>query len=236
MKKLYTLFIISYLTLNIGTLIAQTIWTGPIMTFTRENFVDWELEENQDRMTDIVWITRADFKGIYNIYSENFYADYFSPEDTEWSYGTTADIGSLTLSNWQDTVGSFPPSMVGQDMVIHLITDDIYIDLKFTYWATGGEGGGFSYERSTDQNLGTMEFELSKKWKVVPNPSNDFIKVPDLFNKSKYGIYDYLGKEICKGDISYNETIDIHYFENGLYFIKIYTENQIIIKKFIKNN
>ncbi len=187
-------------------------------------------------MTDIVWITRADLKGIFNIYSENFYTNYFSPEGTEWSYGTTADIGSLTFSNWQDTNGSFPPSMVGKEMVIHLITDDIYIDLKFTYWAVGGEGGGFSYERSTDPNLGNTEFELSKKWKLIPNPSNDFIKVSDLYKKIKYKIYNSLGKEISKGNVSYNETIDIHDFENGLYFIKIYSENKIYTKKFIKND
>ncbi len=236
MKNLFTLFIISYLTLNLGNLMAQTIWTGPIMTFTKDNFVDWELEENQDRITDIVWITRADLKGIFNIYSENMYINYISPEDTEWSYGTTADIGSLTFSNWQETNGSFPPSMIGQDMVVHLITDNIYIDLKFTSWVSGGEGGGFSYERSTDPDLGTTEFELSKKWKIVPNPSNNFIKVSDLFSKGKYKIYNSLGKEICKGNISNNETIDIYNFENGLYFIKIYTENTIFTKKFIKNN
>ncbi len=33
-------------------------------------------------------------------------------------------------------------------MVLHLITDDIYIDIKFLSWTSGGNGG-FSYERST---------------------------------------------------------------------------------------
>ena len=236
MKNLYSLIIIVSLLLSFNTLKAQTIWTGPTIIFERENFADWELEENQDRLTDIVWITRADLKGIFNIYSENTYINFISPEDTEWSYGTTVDIGSLTFSNWQETNGSFPPSMIGQDMVLHLITDDIYIDLKFTSWALGGEGGGFSYERSTDQDLGTTEFELSNKWKIVPNPSNEFIKVSGLINKSKYEVYNCLGKEICKGEIFYNETIDIQDFESGLYFIRIYTENSIFTKKFIKNN
>ena len=37
-------------------------------------------------------------------------------------------------------------------MVLHLITDYIYIDLKFISWQAGNVGtgdGGFSYERST---------------------------------------------------------------------------------------
>ena len=44
--------------------------------------------------------------------------------------------------------------MVGKNYVIHLITDDIYIDLKILSWSSGQNGGGgFSYERSTNQNL-----------------------------------------------------------------------------------
>ena len=43
--------------------------------------------------------------------------------------------------------------MVGVDAVVHLISDDIYIDIKFISWTKGQgseipAGGGFSYERS----------------------------------------------------------------------------------------
>jgi len=37
--------------------------------------------------------------------------------------------------------------MIGQDAVLHLISDDIYLSIKFTGW--GGAGGSFSYDRST---------------------------------------------------------------------------------------
>jgi hypothetical protein len=35
--------------------------------------------------------------------------------------------------------------------VVHLISDDIYLDINFTSWTQGGDvnGGGFSYTRST---------------------------------------------------------------------------------------
>ena len=70
---------------------------------------------------------------------------------TEWAIGTTADIGTVTFQNWEDTSNSNPPSLVNRDLVVHLITDNIYIDIKFTSWASGQSGGqgGFSYERST---------------------------------------------------------------------------------------
>ncbi len=230
MKQLYILIITTSLFLGINTLVAQTIWTGPIMTFTKGDFVDWELEENQDRITSNVWITRADTKGIFNIVLEIIYVNFFSPADTEWAYGTTEDFDTLTYSNWQDTNGSFPPSMLDKEMVLHLITEDIYIDIKFLTWTIGG-GGGFSWERSTDQNLITDDFDLSKKWKLFPNPSNDFIKISGLTEKVSYEIYNILGKEICKGIVSNNENIDIQNFGNGLYFIKF---DYGITLKFIK--
>ena len=41
--------------------------------------------------------------------------------------------------------------MVGQDAVVHLVTDDIYLSIRFTSWPTGHQTppGGFSYVRST---------------------------------------------------------------------------------------
>ena len=230
MKNLYILIITAILFLGINTLVAQIIWTGPIMTFTKGEYVDWELEENQDRITSNVWITRADTRGIFNIVLETIYVDFLSPVDTEWAYGTTDDIGTLTFNNWQDTIGSFPPAMLDQEMVLHLITEDIYIDLKFLTWSIGG-GGGFSWERSTDQNLITDEFDLSKKWKLFPNPSNDFIKVSELTEKVSYKIYNILGEEIFKGIVSNNENIDIQNLTKGLYFIKF---DYGITLKFIK--
>ncbi len=56
----------------------------------------------------------------------------------------------------------------GRNMVIHLITDDIYIDIKFLSWTPGGGDtsglGGFSYERSTPNGLVINE--------IFADPSN----------------------------------------------------------------
>jgi hypothetical protein len=128
------------------------IWSGYDFAFEKANFADWTLEENQDRITDNVWITRADNQGIFNIAQEDSYDGFDtigpSPVDTEWAFGTTADWDTLTYTTWAIAADGFPPSLVGQDMVVHLITDDIYIDIRFTGWSSGGSGGGFSYERA----------------------------------------------------------------------------------------
>jgi hypothetical protein len=150
MKKFYPVLVAVSLFLGINNLDAQTIWSGDVMTFTKANFADWTLRENQDSITSNVRITRADTLGIFNIATETVYTKNSSPAGTEWAFGTTADIGSLTFQNWQTAVGSKPPEMVNKDLVLHLITDDIYIDIKFTAWTVGRDGGGFSYQRSTD--------------------------------------------------------------------------------------
>lgn len=131
------------------------IWNGPKITFEKSTGSDWMLPVNQDYLTDKVTITRAYSGGLFNITQESNYNNnnYISPLATEWSKGTMADFGSLTFSNWRDAMFSEGmdyclPCNVGQDFVLHLIEDNIYIDLKLVSWVAGG-GGGFSYERST---------------------------------------------------------------------------------------
>jgi len=143
---------VANITVNLNNV---TIWTGTKITFTKADFADHTMAANQDRITDAVWITRADIRGIFNIFTENTYTKNSSPADTEWSFGTSAQISSLTFQSWETAVSSNPPSMVDQDMVVHLISDDIYIDIKFMTWKQGSggggsTGGGFSYERSTE--------------------------------------------------------------------------------------
>ncbi len=127
----------------------NSVWQGASLTFVKADNADWTLAENQDRITDNVWITRADNQGIFNIASEMSYSSFSSPADTEWAFGTTANISALNFQNWEDTHDSSPPSTVDANMVLHLITDDIYMDIRFTSWSQGGSGGGFSYVRST---------------------------------------------------------------------------------------
>jgi glucose/arabinose dehydrogenase len=128
------------------------IWNGPPFTFSKAALADWTLPQNQDRITDRVWLTRATTAGLFNIKSESSYTHNLSPADTEWAYGTTADYSTLTYEDWETWnggQGGGPPSTVGRDAVLHLITDNIYIDIKFTSWGGSGGGGQFSYVRST---------------------------------------------------------------------------------------
>ena len=137
---------------------AQTFWTGPKVKFSKANFADWTLEANQDRITDSVWITRADRSGIFNIAREAGFnrESRSSPIGTEWAVGQIADgIENLEFTTWVATNSNPPPEELNINKVLHLIEEDIYIDIKFTAWTPGGGGsgtgmgGGFAYERSS---------------------------------------------------------------------------------------
>lgn len=118
------------------------------MTTFNEPGTDPTQVSNQDRLTPKVWITRAARQGIFNAAQETNYTHNFSPADTEWANGTLANSASLTYTNWEDWNGRNPPSMVGQPAVMHLISEDIYVAVTFTFWGQSGSGG-FAYQRST---------------------------------------------------------------------------------------
>lgn len=133
---------------------SRTLWQGAIITFSKPNGGDPNDEANQDRITDRVWITRGNNTPtgqgqIYNIVSENVASDNTSPAGTAWAQGEYATIDDLTFTSFRDAApGQKPKNAVGIPMVLHLVEDDVYIEIKITSWATGKQGG-FAYERRT---------------------------------------------------------------------------------------
>ena len=141
---------------------------GPDISFSRAPFADPTLEANQDRITDSIWITRGTSGGIFNAASETGFTAS-SPADTEWAWelaGFNSDLeiaasnhDNLQFNAWRTAhggPGGGPPSTVGVPGVLHLISEDIYIDIMFTFWgATTASGGFFAYTRSTVPEPGT---------------------------------------------------------------------------------
>jgi hypothetical protein len=134
------------LVLAVGLLAATSLhgaqlWQGPVTQFTQAG--------NADQLTANVWITRDAIMGIYNARTEAGYDKIggHSPADTEWAYGKLSDYATLTYAPWVAWNGKSPPSMLDREAVLHLISEDIYLAVKFTAW--GGSSGGFSWQRST---------------------------------------------------------------------------------------
>lgn len=129
---------------------ASTVWTGPNTNYTQPAS-DPTLAADQDRLTSHVWLTRASTEGLFNAVNESSYdqATRLDPSDTEWAEGNLDNYASLSYTTWAAVGGGNPVNdLVGVQLVLHLITDDIYLSLMFTQ--LGGHGaGGFAYQRST---------------------------------------------------------------------------------------
>lgn len=137
---------------------AQTVWSGFDVAFDKPDFTDPQDPIFQDRITDAVWITRGIDQGIYNIQQEAGYTDT-SPADTQWAFAginfnpdevSAEGFAELNFADWATSLGAqggLAENILVKPGVVHLISEDIYIDIMFTAWTTRGDGGGFAYLR-----------------------------------------------------------------------------------------
>lgn len=134
---------------------AQTFWTGPNITYTHTSAdaADPLNPASADQITPGVWITRATTLGIFNSVSQTSYGAQGtagsgtpegSPSDTEWAIGSTFDTNSLSFGSWDAVLHG--AQGVGQQAVLHLINENIYISIEFTSF---GNDGTYTYIRST---------------------------------------------------------------------------------------
>ena len=241
-KLLLTLSLFAFVA--ISSVSAQTIWDGPNVTFSKASNADWNLEANQDRLTDNVWITRKDMWPIFNIAQEDVTASPACtsdlPVDTEWALGTIADgienLNFQTLYALTDcSVGQF--QLPGKDLVLHLITDDIYIDVNFNSWAGGmNGGGGFSYTRSSDPNaLSIEEVEAKQAISITPNPAQSTLQITGIESLTPvdFQIYSITGAQMVKGTFVPTQAINVDALPAGVYYLQVGQNGQIA--KFLKN-
>ena len=234
MKKLLFILFVSNLAFT------QTIWNGPTMTFTKVDNADPTQEANQDRITPNVWLTRGADNVLFNVVSQTAApsSGFNSPLDTEWAEGTTANFNQLTYADFKTSAplaGNGKRKviqMVDKDYVLHLISDNIYIDIKITSWTSGqaGGGGGFSYQRSTDPSLNIQDNKKSFL-SVYPNPSTSFLRVSGLNAAESYRLYSILGVEIESGIVSSDQEIDIDALQTGMYMLQIANTALPFVKK-----
>lgn len=149
---------------------AQTVWSGFTKNVSKPNGTDGTLPQYQDSLTANVVLTRLGAGGMVNIAEETFYDQLSSPKLTQWATSLNNASQPIAATNWQNlaftnwinayggahTGGG---SIAGRDAVVHLIADNIYLDLRFTSW-TVGAGGGYAYTRAEPP--------------TVPTPTGDY--------------------------------------------------------------
>jgi hypothetical protein len=134
------------LLLTIVSVHAQTIWSVGSTTFTKT------APGQSDAVAANTSITRGNTGPLYNSVCQSApigsqYPTWSGPCNTQWAIGTIANWNTLTYANLYNVNGFNPPSMVGQTMVCHLIAENIYFQVTWNSWQSGG--GNFSYTRTT---------------------------------------------------------------------------------------
>ena len=229
-----------------------TIWNCPEITFTKADGTDHTLPENQDFFTDNVIITRATTGGqIFNFANNDIPTDAQNvPSGVEWAIGRTSDLDNLNFGGFREIIGRPRVNIVGLELVMHLIEDDIFLNITFTSWSRGNNGnGGFSYTRSTGGDCeGTP--------RPPQQPELDFLLAPTITNSNlrvisddvpaetvSFHVFNQNGilikevKEVNTLDGAMNSTIDVSDLEQGLYFIRVVGNNGLAkTKQFIKTN
>lgn len=181
-KFYYTfLYVLSSTLLN-----AQTVWNGPIITFTKADGVSISSATGQDKITNNVWLTRDVAEGLFNSVSEASYTKRStSPAGTEWAYGDLANYKTLSYQTWEVWNGKTPPSSVNKPAVLHIIDENIYIGITFTNWGVNGTGA-FSYTRTTSLALPIILTGFSAslthqnallKWSTATEIDNDHFQI-----------------------------------------------------------
>ena len=117
---------------------------GRGVSFSKANFANWIFPENQDRISDNLWIARNNNQSIFNAKSETS-SDNASPEGTEWAFGVYND--ATTFDTFRNMHGNDPQSLIGNTTTLHDIAEGVYYELDFTSWSGSNTGGGFAYTR-----------------------------------------------------------------------------------------
>jgi len=139
---------------------ASTVWTGPATNYTQPAAFNTSVPAsdqlaNVDQITADVWFTRGTDHPPFNAappYNETSYNGSTSPENTEWAFGNITDYTNLSYDTWANTTGSTQDrdlslSLPNNPLVLHIISDDIYLSVEFSSWTH--QGAGFTYSRST---------------------------------------------------------------------------------------
>jgi hypothetical protein len=133
---------------------APTVWSGYTYEFVREDF---EVPTPVDEITPKVHLTRGEIQGLYNAFVDDSWNGP-GPAGTRWATGVNNPDETVAAANWESLVftnwtaayggsGSLVSNVYEYPAVVHLVEEDIYLDLQFTGW-TARNGGGFSYFRA----------------------------------------------------------------------------------------
>ena len=92
------------------------------------------------------------------------------------------------------------------------------------------------WERSISEVLGIKENTLNNNVMVYPNPAKDNLTIETNTTniEQRIEIINLVGKTIYTNIINRKTIINTSAFANGVYILKLYTDKETVVKKFVK--
>lgn len=165
-------------------------------------------------------------------------------------------VGSINLNNFSiaDTSVVQPPALMIARAVMDTLNNVFYV-ASTDYFSTGvgtkynmlgEEVGNFEAGISPDalaidyrDNTGISDVYTESNIKIYPNPSSGIITIEanDGISVNKFKIIDISGRLLMSDNINLNtgsETIDISVLDNGLYFLVLATDKEMLTSALVK--
>ena len=179
-------------------------------TFTKSANTDPSLKENQDRISDKVWLTRGNQYGIYNAYDQTS-AKNQPTSGIELALGNFEELSQLnfeTISQWGK---KFKGNWLNKNLVLKLTETNEYYSFIMTSWE---KRGGFSYTRSSTALSIT---DNSNTLTVYPNPTTSILIIEGNI-EYQIKVYDLLGNKVLE---TQGISINMEHLSTATYIVKV---------------
>ena len=179
-------------------------------TFTKNANTDPSLKENQDRISDKVWLTRGNQYGIYNAYDQTS-AKNQPTSGIELALGNFEELSQLnfeTISQWGK---KFKGNWLNKNLVLKLTETNEYYSFVMTSWE---KRGGFSYTRSSTALSIT---DYSNTLTVYPNPTTSILIIEGNI-EYQIKVYDLLGNKVLE---TQGNSINMEHLSTATYIVKV---------------
>ena len=197
------------------------------ITFTKIANTNPSSPQNQDRISETVWLTRGNRYGIYNAFVQTS-ARSQPTSGIKLALGSIEDLSTLnfeTISGWGNKFNK--GSWLNKNLVLKLTETNEYYSFTMTFWENRG---GFSYTRSSTA-LSIIDY--SNTITIYPNPTTSILNIDG--NKQYYvEVYDLLGNKVLE---TQGNSINMEHLSTATYIVKALdkSNNEQKTYKVVKN-
>jgi hypothetical protein len=184
----------------------------------------------------------ASFSGFFGVSSYQWHGANLSNDEPEVIFITNTEHHSgVKIDSLTYTIGApWPVGAAGGGHSMELI-DPLLDNSDPSNWKSSslffGTYNGYDiYATPGSENsvLGVNNPFAGKKIIIYPNPSKDVLTIDSEIQLTKVEIYSLLGKKVKEVETDF-KAISTHNLPQGIYIVKIYSENGFIFKKILKS-